>query len=305
MSAFHCEILTKTTACLVDDEGRAWDIATSEPAPELRSRFEFDEPGPAGAHYSPRTSGCVWIDHGARFVRIAFNPKSVRPAAIAKSSLLLRNPNLAFENKTAFCLTLIDGQHSNVRLTEIYASLDQSLNRMEFLRGEDGTLEDASFSDRFELKTLTLAHARQTPSLARLLDDWKNRQRVVDVQTTLPLWREEFEDRYSLLAQLPQGRGYSIIEIGNALRIPWKSYALRLNGAELNGMPDARYARWVSKAYDAVLASGAPDFQQITALTFWPSTGLIERRYRRLLVPWIDTTGRRLILSVNRPLPGE
>lgn len=300
-----CAMLTTTTACLIDDQGHAWDTVSSEAASRLRSHFELTGSGEVVAPYGPRTRGCLWIDLGKRFVRIALNPETVGPAAVAEADALLRNPKLTFESRTAFCLGLIDDQSADVRLTEIYASLAQSLNRLKFLVNEGAVERETTYDDRFEAKPLTLALARRTPMLRHLIETWRMGEREVDLEEALPRWRDELEERFTLLEQLSQGCGYGIIEIGKALRIPWHAYVPRLNGAGLLGMPDARYARWASRPYDAVLASGKPRFEEIAALMFWPNTGLVERRYRRLLLPWLDKAGRRLILSVNRPLPGE
>lgn len=298
-------MLTTTTACLIDDEGQAWDAASSAAAERLRARFAIAGETRVTAPYGPRTSGCLWIERTPRLVRIIFNPETVRPAALARADALLRKARPGFASQTAFCLCLIDSRTSDVLVSEIYASLDQCLNRLKFLIGENGADGDPSYADRFDAKMLTLALARKTPPLERLLEFWHVQQGVVDVEAILPVWRSELEDRFTLLEKMPQQRGYAIIEIGKALRISWHAFVPRLNGAGLLGMPDARYARWASEPFDGILASGRPIFQQVTALMFWPDTGFVERRYRRLLVPWIDTAGRRLILSVNRPLPGE
>ncbi len=298
-------MLTKSAACLIDDLGQPWDTAQPAEVERLRARFDIAANTSVPVPYGTRTSGCIWIERTPRLVRITFNPETVRPAAAVKAGALLRGARPDFPTRTAFCLALIDSRISDVLVSEIYASLEQCLNRLTFLIGESAADGQLNYTDRFEAKSLKLALARKTPPFARLLESWRERQGVVDLEATLPVWRTELEDRFTLLEKLPLDRGYAFIEMGKALRISWQSFAPRLNGAGLLGMPDARYARWASEPYDGILASGRPIYQQVTALMFWPDTGFVERRYRRLLVPWIDTTGRRLMLSASRPLPGE
>ncbi len=109
--------------------------------------------------------------------------------------------------------------------------------------------------------------------------------------------RVETAGRYWIHEKIPHRRSFAITEAGPSLRIPDPNYTTQLRGTDITALPDAGYGRWVLQDFMRAAQTGQPTYDEISAHMFWPETGVIERRYRRLLLPWLNAKGRVVLTS--------
>ena len=275
----------RQTACLIDERGRVLEARPFSVPPTLDQ----------GASQSP---GCIKVAIASRTVHLAFDPGSVSPMAVGGLLYFLHDRGLHRHPGLMFCLSSGAGAGTNGSVVEIFPTLAQAVNRLQFL-AED---RNPATHQRFTVDAIDLARARTHRNFARLLGCWRDHAGTFDTAAVMPLLRFDFADRYCLFEPAPERDDFRIVDAGGGLRIPDPHFPVRLPGSGLSGFPDFRYVSWLTETYNKVLRSNEPDYGDIAARIFWPGTGLVTRRYRRLLLPWSAAEGRRLLLSVNRPL---
>ena len=201
------------------------------------------------------------------------------------------------EADAVFCLSIREDIAAPRRIVEIFGSSRQILNRLQFITREIGAPDD----ERFARRSLSIADATRDHCLARFLKTWRRENGAFNPDAVNPILRSELDGRYWLYERTPERHSYSIVEVGAALRIPDPHFSARLRGTDVNALPDTSCARWLSKALDEVRRTGRPLYDEVSAHIFWPETGIVARRYRRLMVPWVNLTGRVVITSIIRP----
>ena len=275
----------RQTACLIDETGRVLDV---------RPQGAQATPGPG---LSPSTGG-ITVAIAARSVHLAFDPESVSPVAVGGLLYFLHDLGLHRQTGLMFCLAVRGRTGPTRPVVELFPSLAQTVNRLQFL-AED---RNPASHQRFSAAAIDLARARTHRTFARLLACWRDGRGTFDAATVMPLLRRDVSDRYCLLEPAPEYGDFRIVDAGGGLRIPDPQFIARMPGSGLSGFPDFRYVSWLTETYNKVLRSNEPDYGDIVARIFWPGTGVVARRYRRLLLPWSTADGRRLLLSVNCPL---
>ena len=278
-------------ACLIDNTGRVWDTRSRQ----LRDQFGLEDAIGDIATLLVKTAGCIRIDAVKRAVHISFNPKTVSPVAIGGLMYYLHDQRLHRHPNVVFCLSILEGEASTARVVEVYASIKQAANRLQFLSEE----HRHSDQKRFQAHRLSLKFAERSFGLSRVLEAWRAQAAVYETNIIKPILSGDLNNRYCLIGQSHRGCGFTFLEMGSGYRIPFPDYDKRVIGKDLNAIPDTLYAEWLSETYSEVMQKGEPRLEEIAVHIFFPDTGLIARRYRRLLLPWLDKAGRRLLLSVN------
>lgn len=281
------------TACLIDDKARVWDAGCAS----LRALCGLGVPIGDTAHFLVQTAGFIRVEIAKRAVHIAFNPHCVTPLAISGLTAFLDRYRSDNGPDVVFCLSVRDDIATPGRVVEIFGSSRQILNRLQFITREVGMPDD----ERFARRSLSIAEAARDRCLARFLETWRLENGAFNPDAVTPILRSELDGRYWLFERTPERRSYAIGEVGPALRIPDPHFSARLRGTDVNALPDTSCARWLSKTLDEVRRTGRPLYDEVSAHIFWPETGIVARRYRRLMVPWVNLSGRVIITSIIRP----
>jgi hypothetical protein len=282
---------TLSKATLIDDMGRAWDAQ----CPSLRAKFGLAHDVGDVTIALIQMAGCIRIDAGKRAVHIAFNPKTVSPVAIGGLLYFVHDQHLHTHPNLVFCLSLLDDVATTARVVEVYTSIKHAANRLQFLSEE----HRLNRQKRFVSKLVPLSSAEQIPGFSHVLEVWRASNASYDQNTIRPILNSHLGNRYCLIGPSQRGSGFTFLEMGTGYRIPLPDYAKRANGLELNAIPDARYADWLSATYALVMKMGRPRFEDIAVHIFFADTGLVQRRYKRLLLPWLGEAGERLLLSTS------
>lgn len=284
------------TACLIDDQGYIWDPRSQL----LRRRFRLHDIRGDVATRLVQTAGCISVDVSPRAIRMHFDARNVSRVAIGGLLYFLHDHRLHLSADRVFVLTDIGKAGAGIRgrVVEVFRTLGQAMNRLQFLADDQGMAN----SYRFTAIAIDPQRARYHREFSRLLTCWRTSSGHFDGATIMPLLRYEFADRYLLMEQTPRPNGFRVLEAGAGLRIPDPHFTHRMPGTHISGFPDHRYAAWVTATYAAVSTADQPDYSDVSAQIFWPDSGLVQRNYRRMLLPWRASDGRRFLLSVNRPL---
>ena len=303
-----------STARLIDGQGRIWDARSSL----LAHAFQLNDQCGDVILQLVDTEGCIHLDLTARRVNVAFNPRTLSPVALCGLLYFLHDHRLHGNPNLAVCLTILGGaapnpdpdagtdkgpgkgqsSRRNSRLVELYRSIGLAANRIQFLIGESqpATLQ------RFVAQPRAFNPFARSGYFAPLLKLWRTSSGHYDRDALRPVLRQNLKDRFCLIEYLPSRQNFQIAEIGSGLRIPTPRFTSQLAGAALAGFPDDRYVNWLRTSFSKVANTGDAGFEDISAKIFWPETGLVERNYTRLLLPWTTADNRKLILSANRPM---
>ena len=166
-------------ACLIDAKGRVWDTH----CPELRAQFGLADVAGDVTTTLVQTAGCIRIDANKRAVHIAFNPKTVSPVAIGGMMYFLHDQHLHRLPEIFYCLSILEDQASSSRVVEVYATIKQAANRLQFLSEE----HRLSHQNRFKSRPLPLAAAKQDRGLSQLLDAWHTTHARYDANILVPI----------------------------------------------------------------------------------------------------------------------
>lgn len=268
-------------ACLIDDGGRLWDVpphrATAAAQRDLRVE----------------TARCIRMYARNQTITIVVAPQAVSPVAISRMVEVLHNRAQRTPGQPVFCLSLLKPSDAAPAAVELYRCVKHVVNRLVFLAREADTRDD----QRFIRRNLSSSQTVENSSSARLLAEWRRDNGNYRPDVFVPVLRTETAGRYWIHEKIPHRRSFAITEAGPSLRIPDPNYTTQLRGTDIAALPDAGYGRWVLQDFMRAAQPGQPTYDEISAHMFWPETGVIERRYRRLLLPWLNAKGRVVLTS--------
>ena len=268
-------------ACLIDDGGRLWDVrphrATAATQRDLRVE----------------TCRCIRLDARNQTITILVAPQAVSPVAISRMVEVLHNRAQRTPGQPVFCVSLLKPSGAAPAVVELYRCVKHVVNRLVFLAREADSRDD----QRFIRRSLSMSRTGQDRSVTRLLAEWRRENGHYRPDVFEPVLRTETAGRYWIHEKIPHRRSFTIAEAGPSLRIPHPQYPTFLRGTDIAALPDAGYGKWVLQDFNRAAQTGQPTYDEISAHMFWPETGLIERRYRRLLLPWLNAKGRVVLTS--------
>ena len=108
-----------------------------------------------------------------------------------------------------------------------------------------------------------------------------------------------FEGRYTIAEQSADHRRITIRRMGIGYRRFDPAWYERAVGQSMDDYPDTSYGKWVSRAYEFAFASERPQFEDVDAYVQWPRNPAARSLYKRLVVPFQRSDGRRLILATT------
>jgi len=98
---------------------------------------------------------------------------------------------------------------------------------------------------------------------------------------------------------------FVVAGLGKGLLVPEPNWADQVLGRPVGSTGDSYYYSWVKSTYDLAWKSGRPDVAEIEAAIMWPSSGIVQRHYERLLLPCVTPNGRRFLITANGRPGGE
>jgi hypothetical protein len=78
-----------------------------------------------------------------------------------------------------------------------------------------------------------------------------------------------------------------------------KTWTFRLQGKRFSDQPDPDYGHWVDRTYRSVLEQVQPRFEYVDAVIQARAAEPYRSRYDRLILPWRNDTGARLLTGIS------
>jgi hypothetical protein len=108
-----------------------------------------------------------------------------------------------------------------------------------------------------------------------------------------------FTDRMTV-AEITPDRPLGVLRyLGPAITVFGQDFPYRAVGMPVEKQPSREYAEWVGKSYQRVAESGEPHHEHIDALISEPEGKTRRSRYERMVLPFRDPQGRKLIIALS------
>ena len=276
----------------------------------------------------PVPDSCVLIDDAGRRLRW---PQDRRHVALAYrdpdfdfpdyavrnlgfAMIMQRNGTACVRFRPAFCgrrtamsLLALAGECTNARTAIAYfgrtwnhevcrggAPLQQRL--LEILGGPATRDGDPPFL-AVRRRLSGMLHDAGSP-FAPVLRQWLDNVQPGDVHDFLETHR--LYDRSMIVQRMPDTGAFVFRHSGAGLQLYPSGWARSAVGRHLHDQPDHAYGRWIAEACRAVDDAQVPRYELISALVAPDGHDPRPWRYERLMLPWRDGNGARLVVSVSR-----
>lgn len=267
---------------IFDDRGNCWII-------DSRSfRAAFGNAGLCGdaPAFLIEHAGFIGVTLRPAGLVVRFNPGSVAGAAVAGLYQWLR-----CHCSDRLCLAYGGwGETGHMVLGAGLAAFRRIESLIERARGPQSRF--VSLEERPEALSGVTA-------FSAMFERWRMNGGIYDEADFRPLLRRFAHDRFILLEPRSAQGDLGIVQAGHGLHIPDRRAHAALQGARLVEMGDSAFASWASGIYRGVLEAGQPRFDQIHARIEWPRTGMVERRYWRMILPCRTRDGGHRLLGVS------
>ena len=141
-----------------------------------------------------------------------------------------------------------------------------------------------------------MLHDRGSP-FAPVLRRWLDNVQPGDVREFLETHR--LYDRSMIVQRMPDTGAFVFRHSGAGLQLYPSSWARSAVGRHLHDQPDHAYGRWIADACRAVDEAQVPRHELISATVTPEGRDPRPWRYERLMLPWRDGDGARLVVSVS------
>jgi hypothetical protein len=105
--------------------------------------------------------------------------------------------------------------------------------------------------------------------------------------------------RAMIVERLPDTGRFVFRHSGHRIQLYHPAWSQSAAGRHVEDQPDAAYGCWIAEACRAVDDRQVPRFELVTARVARAGTQRQQWRYERLMLPWRDPDGRRLVVSVS------
>lgn len=179
-------------------------------------------------------------------------------------------------------------------ISEIWPNDPALLHRLADLCEKAQRMQEPRFGSR-PLDISAVSSDSSNP-LKPLYQKWRVSSAIFD-DTTLPfLISYGLDFRLSVVTAPRMGEPLRFQFFGDGFKFYDDHQKMKVIGAPIEDQPDAEYGRWLAEQYDAVVASGRPALDYVTA-RITPDSGPGRRsRYERLLLPW-RTNDQKVIVT--------
>jgi hypothetical protein len=271
------------TCILIDDAGRRlrWPQDGRRAAAAYRDP-DFDFPD-----YAVRNLGFVMVTQRRDSISVRFRPAFCgRRTAMSMLALAGERPDaraaISYFGRTWSHEVCRGGAALQRRLLEILGEPTGEAGDPPFLavpRRFSGMLRDAD------------------NPFAPVLRRWLDNVQPGDIRAFLESCR--LYDRSMIVERTPDTGAFVFRHSGSGLQLYPDNWTRSAVGRQLHDQPDHAYGRWIAEACRAVDDAQVPRYELISA-TIAPN-GRDPRpwRYERLMLPWRDADGARLVVSVS------
>jgi hypothetical protein len=254
---------------------------------------DFDLPS-----YAVRNLGAVDVEIRAEHTDVRFRWLTVSAAALEAVARLLLQP--AVTRVTIYC-------ESHQWMEYHFETGAQAAGWIE-ANGEQGR----ATSTRNILTTARQLQSLSDRSLSRIEDSddrlalifkkWRLTHGRFNPDMVSFLLRFGLLDRTVVAAEAAESRELVFEHSGAAFTLYDscdKAWNLRAQGARVSDQPDTEYGRWIERTYRSVLDRNEPRFESVDAVVQGRTAEPYRFCYDRLVLPWHDERGARLITGTS------
>jgi hypothetical protein len=270
---------TPITKSLIDDFGRIWDDNSTE----LRREFHATNYRGDFAADAIRNLGFVGMANTGNSLHVTLRPAKLSGITFASLMYWLHDQ----EAERVLISFYTDKYHHNILASQTKAS-----NWLCELRSLHHIDEKKIISIEQDIASLG-----EASPLTVALKVWNSSGGTLDKAFILSKLRSRLGGRLVIVE--PKNNDLVMSQIGPGMHWPNESLVTPLEGASVLQHPDPLYGRWVHASYSNVLRSNEPRLDDVDALVTWPSIGESRRRYRRLILPFSEPSGKRLLVGVT------
>lgn len=275
-----------------DEDGRIWPVGS----PELRESLGYTVGDFDVAGFAVRCLGWIEIRHQPGRLNLRLAPRVVQPKALDAAYRVL-----AASGRVEVCITVRSGQEW---VDETAPSPEAAVARIEALVNGPSATGQRFLSIRQPIAVLFRDKQRYLISMlqeARRLLGSDDREAAIRFAAADETGRTSVAIGTTKAGERAQ---WHWAHLGSALRFYSAEDRQRLVGTDIRNSPDSEYCEWCIEAYDRVVAVGEPMIEDVRALVLRRSGPPVESRYRRMLVPLTDRSGRSIVLVTSdfRPL---
>ena len=268
---------------IVDETGTFW----GENSIELRMKlFCFNYPGDLATDII-RNLGYIGVRSTPLGAHIRLHSANVSETALA---------SVIYWMSDRACRSTVIEYLDDKRPNETLLGKDVAIARL-------CSLSDlACLNRRVSVKHNDISKVQPHSQLRALTEYWRENSGQCAPHELERLANETTSGRFIRIEHDDNGQ-FIVQNLGRGLQVPEPKWAESAVGKPVGEKGDLIYFKWVLSTYETAWRSGRPDLAEVKATVMWPTSGLVERHYERLLLPCVDTSGTRYLFSANgRPM---
>ena len=269
---------------LIDDRGRCWDTQSPELARSLLSSLT----GEKLSTYAVKNLGFISVKEINGSSHIQLRPAVVKPIALAACLYWVGDRQRRL-NRIAISFQEHQCRH------RIFGSFQPAVAAL----AECVKVGQEDRSRKNSRQSLQMRDLPPGSPASELLQLWTSSGGAFDEVQLQAILHSVLHDRYFILEPGYCGDQLIIRDIGHNYRFFDAAWRARARGNRIEEMPDFCYGTWVADAYRRVLGAGEPQIDRIEAILDMAGAGLSRVRYTRVIVPFMTTDRRRLVLSTS------
>jgi len=280
---------------LIDHKGKVW----SEPASGLGEALGYPDPDFDIWGYAIRNLGAVEIAVGDDDTTVTMrtataHAEAIRVAGQVLPGLGVHPVRLRYEIGTWIEETCEDAHQAIGRMTSALADAAHQPRRVAFV----SKMRRLTTLSESRLNKIETADER----FSLLFKKWRMSQALFDPEMPNFLVRFGLIDRTVVVAE-SAANGELVFEHAGfgfkAYDSYDKTWTFRLQGKPFSDQPDPDYGHWVDRTYRSVLDEAQPRFEFVDAVIQARSAEPYRSRYDRLILPWRNDTGARLLTGIS------
>ena len=279
---------------LIDHKGKVW----SEPASGLGEALGYPDPDFDIWGYAIRNLGAVEIAVGDDDTTVTMRTATAHAEAIRVAGQVLpglgeQPVRLRYEIGTWIEETCEDPHQAIGRMTSALADAAHQPRRVAFV----SKMRRLTTLSESRLNKIETADER----FSLLFKKWRMSQALFDPEMANFLVRFALIDRTAVVGESTSGdlvfehAGYGF----KAYESYDKAWALHAQGMRIADQPDPDYGHWIDRTYRNVLNEAQPRFEYVDAVIQARSAEPYRSRYDRLILPWRDHSGGRMLTGTS------
>jgi hypothetical protein len=282
---------------LIDHKGTVWTY----PAEGLGEAHGYPQPDFDIWSYAIRNLGAVEVAVGSDLTTVTMRSATAKATAVevAEKFLTTLNSNpvrLRYEIGSWIEETCENPEQAAGRMANALAESVRDSHRIAF----SAKARNLEMLGELRLNRLESNEER----LGLIYKKWRLSNGLFDAETPYFLVRFGLIDRAVIANEAQSSRELVFSHAGVGLNLYDKhdsarAWSFAVVGSRVEDQPDPDYGRWVAQTYRSVLSENRPRFDFIDAVVQPPAVEPYRTRYDRLLLPWHQASGERLVTAVS------